>query len=310
MTITAAADGSSLGNPGPTGWAWFIDETRWSAGGFAHGTNNIGELTAVAELLDATAGSAEPLLILCDSKYVIDSLTKWLPGWKRSGWKKRDGKPVQNLELMQRLDRALAGREVRFQWVKGHNGHPENEAADVRARAAASAFASGRRPEVGPGYGGSNPAGLAAGAERAADSIDVELGDAGPELALWDAATLELEAERPSAAQDVLALTDEFFLAREGRRRAVLDGLLADDYREITASGRVLDRDRALSESGSALRSALRQTVELGSGVILARIWGSLEAQGVVVTAIWTFSPLGPVDGAWQLRQLQLTPER
>lgn len=154
MTLTAAADGSALGNPGPTGWAWYMDDERWAAGGFPHGTNNIGELTAVLRLLEATreAGLAdEPLRILCDSKYVIDSITSWMPGWKRRGWRKADGKPVKNVEIMRDLDAAMQGRTVTFEWVKGHAGHPLNEAADERANAAARAFQAKRAPQSGPG---------------------------------------------------------------------------------------------------------------------------------------------------------------
>ena len=72
MTIIASADGSALGNPGPAGWAWYIDPTSWRAGGWAHGTNNMGELTAVLDLLRSTRHRAdEPLRVLCDSQYVI-----------------------------------------------------------------------------------------------------------------------------------------------------------------------------------------------------------------------------------------------
>ncbi len=151
--ITAAADGSSLSNPGPAGWAWYIDEDHWAAGGWQHGTNNQGELQAVLDLVQATAGVDDELLILCDSQYVINSLTKWLPGWKRRGWKKGDGKPVLNVELMKQLDQALAGRKVRFEWVKGHAGHYLNEAADDRARAAATAYRDGTPVAAGPGFG-------------------------------------------------------------------------------------------------------------------------------------------------------------
>ena len=94
MTIIASADGSALGNPGPAGWAWYIDPTSWHAGGWAHGTNNMGELTAVLDLLECTRHRRdEPLTVYCDSQYVINSITKWMPGWKKKGWKKRDGKP-------------------------------------------------------------------------------------------------------------------------------------------------------------------------------------------------------------------------
>lgn len=157
MTITAAADGSALGNPGPAGWAWYIDDARWRAGGWPRGTNNMGELKAVLDLLESTAADPDAvqddLLVLCDSQYVINSVTKWMPGWKRKGWKKRDGKPVMNVDLMKAIDDALQGRRVRFEWVKGHAGHPLNEAADRRANAAATAFRDRRAPEEGPGLG-------------------------------------------------------------------------------------------------------------------------------------------------------------
>ena len=154
MTLTAAADGSSLGNPGPAGWAWYVDDDCWAAGGWESSTNNRGELTAVLELLRATeaAGLAgEELLIQCDSQYVINSLTKWRHGWKKRGWRKADGKPVLNADLVKDLDAALAGRTVRFEWVRGHVGHPMNEAADSRARGAATAFQQGPWDRAGPG---------------------------------------------------------------------------------------------------------------------------------------------------------------
>ncbi|WP_460801658.1 ribonuclease H family protein [Microbacterium sp. GXF6406] len=152
MTITAAADGSALGNPGPNGWAWYIDDANWAAGGSPHGTNNQGELQAVLELLRATAEVDEPLQIMCDSKYVIDSITKWMPGWKRRGWRKADGAPVLNRDLMEALDAAMQGRDVDFVWVKGHAGHELNEAADQRANAASKAYQAKREPNRGPGF--------------------------------------------------------------------------------------------------------------------------------------------------------------
>ena len=155
MTLIAAADGSALGNPGPAGWAWYIDESRWRAGGWPRATNNQGELMAVIDLLHATAGTGEALRVLCDSQYVINSVTQWMPGWKRRGWRKSDGKPVLNRELLEALDAALQGREVRFEWVKGHAGHDLNEAADLRARTAAEAFQRGAEPDQGPGLGSS-----------------------------------------------------------------------------------------------------------------------------------------------------------
>jgi len=159
VTITAAADGSALGNPGPAGWAWYVNDDCWRAGGWPHGTNNQGELMAVLDLLRATAHlPGEDLRILCDSQYVINSITKWMPGWKRKGWRKADGKPVLNVELLKELDRELAGRTYTFEWVKGHAGHDLNEAADERARAAATAYQQGVAARSGPGFpGGQHP---------------------------------------------------------------------------------------------------------------------------------------------------------
>ncbi|MDF9752171.1 RNase H family protein [Arthrobacter sp. ES3-54] len=153
MTITAAADGSALGNPGPAGWAWYVNDDCWRAGGWPHGTNNQGELMAVLDLFRATAHvPGEDLLILCDSQYVINAVTKWMPGWKRKGWRKADGKPVLNVDLLKEIDQALVGRKYTFEWVRGHAGHELNEAADVRARAAATAYQQGVAVRQGPGF--------------------------------------------------------------------------------------------------------------------------------------------------------------
>ena len=152
--IIAAADGSALGNPGPAGWAWYIDDDHWASGGWAHGTNNMGELKAVLDLFEATASRPEAKLrVYCDSQYVINSLTKWMPGWKKKGWKKSDGKPVLNRDLLEALDRALTGRDYEFIWVKGHAGHELNEKADSLANGVARAYQEGREPAYGPGFG-------------------------------------------------------------------------------------------------------------------------------------------------------------
>lgn len=154
--IIAAADGSALGNPGPAGWAWYIDDDHWASGGWAHGTNNMGELKAVLDLFEATASRPEAKLrVYCDSQYVINSLTKWMPGWKKKGWKKSDGKPVLNRDLLEALDQALTGRDYEFIWVKGHAGHELNEKADSLANGAARAYQEDREPAHGPGFGAS-----------------------------------------------------------------------------------------------------------------------------------------------------------
>ena len=154
MTIIAAADGSALGNPGPAGWGWYVDDTCWAAGGWAHGTNNMGELTAVLDLLQQTAHLPEDLLVYCDSTYVINSITKWMPGWKRRGWKKGDGKPVLNVEIMKALDAAMAGRRVEFVWVKGHAGHELNEEADRLANGGGRGLEGRRGSRPRPGFAG------------------------------------------------------------------------------------------------------------------------------------------------------------
>ncbi|MBC7519201.1 MAG: ribonuclease HI [Microbacteriaceae bacterium] len=152
MTIIAAADGSALGNPGPAGWAWYVNDGCWAAGGWKHATNNQGELTAVLEFFRSTAHLSEDVLLLCDSQYVINSVTKWMPGWKKKGWRKSDGKPVLNLELLQEIDEAIVGRNYRFEWVRGHTNHPLNEAADTRARAVSEAYQRGAAIPAGPGW--------------------------------------------------------------------------------------------------------------------------------------------------------------
>ncbi|WP_084703231.1 alpha/beta fold hydrolase [Actinomyces sp. S4-C9] len=157
MTLIAATDGSSLGNPGPAGWAWYMDEQNWSAGALEESTNNVGELLAVLDLLRQTRGTQEDLHIFADSQYVINALTKWRFAWKRKGWKKGDGKPVANREIMEALDEELEyarkkGRKVEFEWVRGHNDHNMNERADDLARGAATAIQSGKTVKEGPGF--------------------------------------------------------------------------------------------------------------------------------------------------------------
>lgn len=152
MTTVVAIDGSALGNPGPAGWAWYVDENCWAAGGWPNSSNNRGELTALLELLKATAPTNEELHVLADSQYVINSVTKWMSGWKKRGWRKSDKSPVLNADLMQAIDKAITGRKVSFEWVRGHSGHPLNEAADDKARAAATAYQRHVSVESGPGW--------------------------------------------------------------------------------------------------------------------------------------------------------------
>ena len=226
--IIAAADGSALGNPGPAGWAWYIDDDRWASGGWAHGTNNMGELKAVLDLFEATASRPEAKLrVYCDSQYVINSLTKWMPGWKKKGWKKSDGKPVLNRDLLEALDQALTGRDYEFIWVKGHAGHELNEKADSLANGAARAYQEGREPAHGPGFGVS--------AEPAAEPVEAPAVEApivnapAAEPALSDVALSKLALSESSV--DAHLPVQEFTAAEiENAQRGVeslrLSGLL------------------------------------------------------------------------------------
>ena len=199
MTITAAADGSSLGNPGPAGWAWYVDEDTWDAGGWPQGTNNLGELTAILRLLQATAETGEELHILADSQYAINVVSKWRLGWKKRGWTKADKKPIKNLELIQEIDRAMEGRRVTFEWVKGHAGHRMNERADDLARACAEAYQAGRTPEPGPGCGGAARGSRgAASADQA--SADQASGDAAAASSLIETHDSPTASDTPESA--------------------------------------------------------------------------------------------------------------
>lgn len=226
--IIAAADGSALGNPGPAGWAWYIDDDHWASGGWAHGTNNMGELKAVLDLFEATASRPEAKLrVYCDSQYVINSLTKWMPGWKKKGWKKSDGKPVLNRDLLEALDRALTGRDYEFIWVKGHAGHELNEKADSLANGAARAYQEGREPAHGPGFGASADPATAAVEAPAVETPIVNAPAAEP--ALSELVPSELASSEPSA--DAHLPVQEFTAAEiENAQRGVeslrLSGLL------------------------------------------------------------------------------------
>ncbi|MER7842584.1 ribonuclease H [Kitasatospora sp. NPDC096077] len=141
--VIAACDGAAKGNPGPAAWAYVVADgagapQRWEAGPLGHSTNNIGELTALQQLLSAT-DPAVPLEVRLDSTYTRDSVTKWLKGWKRNGWKTAAGKPVANRELIQRIDELLEGRDVTFVYVPAHqvDGDPLNAIADKAASDAA-----------------------------------------------------------------------------------------------------------------------------------------------------------------------------
>ena len=131
-----ATDGSALGNPGPGGWAWVTSDGKSGSGGVKRSTNNRMELTAVLELLRAFPHGA--VLIQSDSQYVINIFTKWLAGWRKRGMRTSQGRPVGNADLIEGIDTLLTGRDVKWEWVRAHVGHPLNEQADHLAWTAAS----------------------------------------------------------------------------------------------------------------------------------------------------------------------------
>ncbi len=140
------SDGACRGNPGPGGWAYILrhpasSTEREGSGGETLTTNNQMELMAVIAGLEALKSRSE-VEVITDSSYVAKGSSEWLPGWKRNGWRRREGKawkPVKNVELWQRLDSLLAAHQVRFTWIRGHAGHVENERCDELAVAAALA---------------------------------------------------------------------------------------------------------------------------------------------------------------------------
>ncbi|MFI6445890.1 ribonuclease H [Kitasatospora sp. NPDC050543] len=141
--VIAACDGAAKGNPGPAAWAFVVADGAgvpqfWRAGPLGHSTNNVGELTALEQLLEAT-DPAVPTEVRLDSTYTRDAATKWLAAWKRNGWKTAAGKPVANRELIQRIDALLEDREVTFVYVPAHqvDGDPLNAIADKAASDAA-----------------------------------------------------------------------------------------------------------------------------------------------------------------------------
>jgi ribonuclease HI len=133
--VVVYTDGACKGNPGPGGWGALLrwgDHEKELFGGEAQTTNNRMELTAVIEALAALKLRSQ-VAIYTDSEYVKNGITTWIHNWKQRGWRTADKKPVKNIELWQRLDALASEHDVRWHWVRGHNGHPGNERADELA---------------------------------------------------------------------------------------------------------------------------------------------------------------------------------
>lgn len=134
--IELFADGACSGNPGPGGWGTilrFNGTEKELSGGSADTTNNRMEITAVLEGLKALKYPCS-VTVTTDSQYVYNSITKgWAEGWRKNGWIKKDKKPALNADLWEELLNEIAKHEVNFVWIKGHNGHSENERCDALA---------------------------------------------------------------------------------------------------------------------------------------------------------------------------------
>ena len=144
MTNTNAVhlytDGSCLGKPGPGGYGVVLEYNKHRkelSQGFKCTTNNRMEMLACIEGLKALKRDCE-VVITTDSQYVKQGIEQWMHGWKRNGWKTSAKKPVKNQDLWVKLDNELQRHKVRWDWVKGHSGHPQNERCDELAREAAS----------------------------------------------------------------------------------------------------------------------------------------------------------------------------
>jgi ribonuclease HI len=145
--LFAYTDGACSGNPGPGGWGALLVAREGDAvlkerllnGGEALTTNNRMELMAAISALEALERPSV-ITVVTDSAYVKNGIGGWIEGWKRNGWRTADKKPVKNEDLWRRLDEARVRHKVRWEWIKGHAGHPENERADELARAGMKPF--------------------------------------------------------------------------------------------------------------------------------------------------------------------------
>lgn len=141
-TVEIFTDGACSGNPGPGGWGVLLrygDVEKELSGGEANTTNNRMELMAAIMGLESLNKPSRVKLVT-DSQYVKDGITKWIAGWIKKGWKTADRKPVKNVDLWQRLQQAVERHDVEMMWVRGHDGHDENERVDKLARAEAEKF--------------------------------------------------------------------------------------------------------------------------------------------------------------------------
>lgn len=137
-TVEIFCDGACRGNPGPGGWGTILragSSEEELYGYKKKTTNNEMELTAALMGLKALKKSSEVTLVT-DSTYLVKGMTEWIKNWKKNNWRTAAKKPVKNRELWEALDEAASGHKIKWTWVRGHNGHPENERADSLANLA------------------------------------------------------------------------------------------------------------------------------------------------------------------------------
>lgn len=131
-------DGACRGNPGPGGWGAVLHygtHEKELYGGEPETTNNRMELMAAIMALESLTRPCA-VVLTTDSVYVQKGITEWLAAWKRRGWRTADKKPVKNQDLWERLESAVHSHRVKWEWIKGHSGHAENELADQLANRA------------------------------------------------------------------------------------------------------------------------------------------------------------------------------
>lgn len=143
-TVYIYTDGSCSGNPGPGGWGCILKynkSVKKLSGGNINTTNNRMEMTAVIEALKALKEPCD-VMLYTDSQYVCNSINnEWVYSWKKNGWKKSDKKPALNSDLWEEILNLLEIHTVKFCWIKGHDGHPENEECDAMAVEQTAIFA-------------------------------------------------------------------------------------------------------------------------------------------------------------------------
>ncbi|HTG82995.1 MAG TPA: ribonuclease HI, partial [Geobacteraceae bacterium] len=142
MKVEIFCDGACSGNPGMGGWGALLrygEKEKELSGAVGETTNNRMELTAAIEALSSLKRSCE-VILTTDSQYLMKGMTEWIAGWQRKGWVNSKKEPVLNRDLWERLLALAKTHRIEWRWVRGHNGHPENERCDELARRAIEEF--------------------------------------------------------------------------------------------------------------------------------------------------------------------------